>query len=126
MRTLKTARTEKGLSQQDLARMTRINQGTISSLEREVVSPTINQITLLEQALGPLEWPQNRPFSEIEKGELVQAFAVIVNRRGPKEAVNLFASARTLDELRGIASLIAPPTFIEEPLPMPDHGRNDA
>lgn len=125
MRTLKIARTEKGLSQQDLARMTRINQGTISSLEREVVSPTINQRTLLEEALGPLEWPQNREFSDIEKTELVQAFAALVNRQGPKQAVSLLANCKTLDELRGVASLFAPPTHFVDALPMTNHGRNN-
>lgn len=104
MRTLKTARTDQNISQSRLSAITGIAQPTISHLEAGNISPTINQITLLEQALGPLEWPQNRPFSDIEKGELVQAFAVLVNKYGPKQATNLLAH-KSLNELRNISQL---------------------
>lgn len=124
MRTLKIARTEKGLSQQELSRLTSINQGTISALEREVVGPTNNQRMLLDKALGHIDWPVDRPFSNVEKYELVQAFAVVVNLRGPRAAVELFAKTKTLDELRGMASLFTPPTHFEEPLGLPDSACN--
>jgi len=124
MRTLKIARTEKGLSQQELSRLTSINQGTLSALERDVISPTNNQRMLLDKALGHIDWPVDRPFSDVEKYELVQAFAVVVNSRGPRAAVELFAKTKTLDELRGMASLFMPPTHFEEPLSLPDCSSN--
>ncbi len=124
MEALRIARTKKGISQQELSRLTGINQGTISGLEREVISPTCNQRTLLEQALGPISWPVERPFSTIEKSELIQAFAVLVNRQGPRQAIDLLSKTKSLDDLRGMASLFAPPTDFEEPLGLPDHTNN--
>lgn len=124
MEALRVARTKKGISQQELSRLTGINQGTISGLEREVISPTCNQRTLLEQALGPIAWPVERPFSDVEKVELIQAFAILVNRQGPRRAIDLLSKTKSLDELRGMASLFAPPTDFEEPLELPNHNSN--
>ena len=121
MKTLRDTRIAHEISQQELSRLTGIHQVTISNLEREIVAPTCNQITLLEKVLGPLEWPQNREFSDLEKMELVQAFHVLVHSKGPRKAVNLFASARNNDDLRGIAALFSPQIGSEDPLPLPNH-----
>lgn len=121
MRTLKNVRTAQGLSQQELSRTTQISQATISNLEREITSPTLHQRTLLEQALGPLDWPVNREFSDMEKEEIAQAFALCINRLGPRVTINLFAKTRNNDELRGVASLFLPERTDKEPLDLPDH-----
>lgn len=123
MATLKESRSAQDLSQQELSLITQISQTTISNLEREITAPTRNQRTLLELALGPLDWPINREFSELEKTELVQAFSIAVNRLGARETVNLFAKTHTDDELRGVASLFLPESEPEDPLELPDHGK---
>lgn len=126
MKSLKETRLENGLSQQGLAQRTGLSQGTISNLEREVTAPTRNQRIVLEQALGALSWPENRDFSQLEKKEIVEAFAVCVNRLGPRKTLDLMAATRTNDELRGMASLFAPQVESEEPLDLPDHNRKEA
>lgn len=125
MKTLRVARQESGLTQQELAQRSGLSQGTISNLEREVISPTTNQRTVLEQALGPLDWPVNREFSPFEKEQIVSAFAVCVNRLGIRNALDLLAASRTNDELRGLAALFAPQVEPEEPLSLPGHNRKE-
>ena len=122
MKTLKDIRQERGISQQELSRITTISQTTISNLEREITAPTNNQRILLDQALGPIAWPVNREFSAKERAELVQSFAVLVDRKGPRQALNLLAVTKNNDELRGIASLFAAHTDVEV-LGLPDHSR---
>jgi len=123
MKTLKDIRQERGISQQELSRITTISQTTISNLEREITAPTNNQRLLLEQALGPVDWPVNREFSVQERTELVQAFAVLVDRKGPRQALDLLATAKNNDELRGLASLFTPHVEPVECLTLPDHSR---
>lgn len=122
MKTLKDIRQERGISQQELSRITTISQTTISNLEREIIAPTNNQRLLLEQALGSVTWPVNREFSVQERSQLVQAFAVLVSRSGPRQALDLLTATKNNDELRGIASLFAPHIDVEV-LTLPDHSR---
>jgi transcriptional regulator with XRE-family HTH domain len=102
--------------------MTGIAQPTLSNLEQGNISPTNNQRLLLEQALGSVAWPVNREFSEQERSQLVQAFAVLMSRSGPRQALDLLAATKNNDELRGIAGLFAPHIDVEV-LTLPDHSR---
>lgn len=117
---LKTARQNKNLTQSSLSVMTGIAQPTLSNLEQRNISPTKNQRLLLEQALGPIEWPVNREFSAQESTQLVQAFAVLVNRNGPRQALDLLSATKNNDELRGVAGLFAPHVDVEV-LTAPDY-----
>lgn len=67
MRTLKIARTERRMSQQDLTSLTGIFQTAISNIERGIVTPSEEQKTIFEKILGPIDWSdkENPPEEEI-------------------------------------------------------------
>jgi transcriptional regulator with XRE-family HTH domain len=107
---MKEARQFLGITQQELAKRSGINQTIISNLERNVVSPTMKQRLLLEAALGPIDWPEPIPssteFSSRETERIIQTFEICAKRLGPRAAIDLL-SAVPNGELRNIAALVA-------------------
>jgi transcriptional regulator with XRE-family HTH domain len=49
---LKRLREKRGLSQQDLADLAKVQQGTVSAIENQIRSPSMTMIAALAHALG--------------------------------------------------------------------------